>query len=144
MKRSSFYRFTIFTYLLLSALCSCTSSSENNNNTEEDSLATRDTVYIIANPVVEEEASPNVEASITYESEAHSHDEYSTPSSHWEPEEEIVQCPLCYGLGTCGGGCGGGGVVYRAGDLVDCPACNGTGACQYCNGSGYTKQLKGW
>lgn len=69
------------------------------------------------------------------------------PEPEPEPQKKYKECPVCFGLGRCGG-CGGGGLVYNAidyspGQWIDCSACGGTGQCGACEGSGMVEDF-GW
>ncbi len=78
-----------------------------------------------------------VEETYGYQDE-YGDDEYEDEYEESEPIQKYVQCPICYGSGYCGAGCGGSGRIYSysAQGLVDCEVCGGSGRCQMCDGTG--------
>lgn len=78
--------------------------------------------------------------SITYESEMDTYK--ASESATFELEKVSVTCPLCYGIGRCSV-CGGGGILYKYGEIMECDNCNGVGVCIMCNGLGLVETIKG-
>lgn len=68
-------------------------------------------------------------------------DNQSSQSQEIEFVNEVVQCPLCHGLGTCGG-CASRGTYYSFGEWKTCDCCNGSGRCPSCDGIGKIVQPK--
>ena len=119
-------------------LAACSSKDRQNEASGSDLMP--DTVYIVETEYLE---SPSQEYSqeYYYEDVPESNDERFDANDYLE--EEIVQCPLCYGLGTCQG-CYGQGSYNSLDGYTTCSCCDGSGICPSCNGSGYISQVKAW
>lgn len=119
----------------------------NRKDKQEELSPKRDTVYIYkdvstnenATDIPDNENNQKLDDNVSHET----HEAEPEPETFtFEPQKEIAQCYLCYGTCRCGV-CGGGGTLYRSGELISCTNCGGSGACPACNGSGFVEQIAG-